>query len=353
MQKNANVANYLKAIHFDHPEWIPAQVALLPSAWLEHGEALEEVALAFPQYFPGYRAGGYRDVRLPRRQREGRWTDAWGIVWDNAREGMASIPVESEAPLRNWAAFADFRPPDIETVDDDGNARDWAAFEKRVEQTKARGGLASGGLVHGFMFMRLFYLRGFANFMLDVATRDPRLDELIEMVRAHNVALVSRCLAAGVEMMRGGDDMGMQTSLAISPGDWLRYLKPCLEAIWGPCRDRGVPVYQHSDGHILDIIPHLVECGVSVVDPQIRANTLHGIVDVAKGKVCIQLDLDRQLFPFATPEQAREHIVGAKEALYMPEGGLMMRAACAHDVRVEVVRAICEAFDEIGCGPSV
>lgn len=73
--------------------------------------------------------------------------------------------------------------------------------------------------------------------------------------------------------------------------------------------------------------------------------------EVARGKVCVFLDLDRQLFPFATPQQARAHIVEAKKALYMPEGGLMLKAACAHDVDVSVVRAICETYDCIGCGP--
>ena len=38
--------------------------------------------------------------------------------------------------------------------------------------------------------------------------------------------------------------MGMQTSLAISPRNWLHYMKPCFEATWGPCRDQSVTVYQ-------------------------------------------------------------------------------------------------------------
>ena len=75
---------------------------------------------------------------------------------------MASIPVDSEAPLRDWAAFADFRPPDIETIDDDGNPRDWAAFEKRVEEIRRRGGLPSeaGELVAFLLSDRAAYMTG-------------------------------------------------------------------------------------------------------------------------------------------------------------------------------------------------
>jgi len=351
MPKNERTQNFLKATYFDHPDWIPAQITLLPSAWLKHGEALDEVAVDYPQFFPGHRPGSFRDLQLSRPHQKGRWTDAWGVMWDNAEEGISAIPVDAEAPLQDWDALDTYRAPDLLEIDDHGAARNWDATRDQMERTRENGGLPGGGLIHGFMFMRLFYLRGFSNFMLDVATRDPRLGKLIDLVLEQNVRLVQKYLELGAENFHGGDDMGMQTGLTISPRDWLHYLKPCFEAIWGPTRDRDVTVYQHSDGHILDIIPHLVECGVDIVDPQIRANTLQGIVDVAKGKVCVFLDLDRQLFPFATEAQARSHIIEAKEALYQPEGGLMMKAACAHDVSPSIVRTICETFVEVGGGP--
>ena len=351
MAKNERVQNYLDAIHFNHPDWIPATVSLLPASWLKYGEAMEEVVLDHPKLFPGYQAGRFRNQRLERNYRKGRWTDPWGVVWDNMVEGMASIPVEDEAPLRDWAAFDDYAPPDPLAEDDRGSPFDWERVAQGIARAKQAGGLASGGLVHGFMYMRLFYLRGFTNFMIDVATRDPRLDKLIHMVLSRNVAQVQKYLELGIEHLSGGDDMGMQTALPIRPEDWVHYLKPCFEAIFGPCRDRGVSVYLHSDGHILEIIPHLVECGVSVINPQVRANTLDGLVSVAKGRVCINLDLDRQLFPFATPDEVRAHIREAKQTLYTPEGGLMLNAECAPDVPVDTVRAICETLEEVGGGP--
>ena len=146
--------------------------------------------------------------------------------------------------------------------------------------------------------------------------------------------------------------MGMQDSLPISPTDWRRCLGPCFESIFGRCRDRGIYVYLHSDGHIIEIIPDLVKCGVTVINPQIRANTLEGLVEYAKGDVCINLDLDRQLFPFATTAQIKAHIREARDHLYSPDGGLMLHAECAPDVPLENIKAICEALEEAGCGPS-
>ena len=56
-----------------------------------------------------------------------------------------------------------------------------------------------------------------------------------------------------------------------------------------------------SDGKLLEIVDDLVECGVSVHDPQLRANGLDGIVRRYRGKLCAQVDLDRQAFALSAP----------------------------------------------------
>ncbi|MEW6355415.1 MAG: uroporphyrinogen decarboxylase family protein [Planctomycetota bacterium] len=351
MKKNEHVANFIKAMTFEKPDWIPCTVSCLPATRTKYEDTLDEIFLQHPNLFPGFKPGGWKDQKLDRNYRAGRWTDAWGVVWDNCEEGMAAIPVEDKAPIQDWAAFDTYTPPDPMQVDDHGDRVDWAARAASCARAKEHGGLASGHLIHGFMFMRLFYLRGFSNFMIDVGTHDPRLDRLVSMVLDHNVVLVDKWLECGIELLSGGDDMGMQTSLPIRPEDWRRYLKPCFEAIFGRCRDRGVHVYLHSDGHIVEIIPDLVECGVTVINPQIRANTLKGLVDVAKGTVCINLDLDRQMFPFATPAEIKAHIHECRDALHSHDGGLMLNAECAPDVPLANIKAICEALEEVGCGP--
>jgi len=65
----------------------------------------------------------------------------------------------------------------------------------------------------------------------------------------------------------------------------------------------------------------LVECGVNIINPQIRANGLQGLEKIAKGKVCIHLDLDRQLFPFASQEEIKSHIRKVVKILGSRKGG--------------------------------
>jgi hypothetical protein len=108
-----------------------------------------------------------------------------------------------------------------------------------------------------------------------------------------------------------------------------------------------VPVYLHTDGHVLEIIPDLIEVGVRVLNPQFRANGLAGLQELAQGRITIDLDLDRQLFPFATPSQIQDHISEAYEALYMPEGGLMFTAECGPDVSLEIFDIICATLETL------
>jgi hypothetical protein len=349
--KNRRTVNYLRTVYLDHPEWTPCSVNFLPATWIRHGAALEDLVLSHPRVFPNY-VRGSTDFTFPRMwnplYEPGRHTDCWGVVWENIARGLDSqVAVH---PLQDWAAFDQWkqRLPDPMRDDWFGPRPSWDDVRQSLRDAADRGELArGGGLAHGFFFMNLYYLRGFENLMLDLAGGEPRLDELIAILVDYNVAVIRGYLESGAEMMTFGEDLGMQTALPVSPAMWRRVVKPAYEAMFGPCRDRGVPVYLHSDGHILEIIPDLIETGVRIINPQIRANGLPGLREVARGKVAVDLDLDRQLFPFATPSEIGDHVGEAHEALYLEEGGLMLSAECGPDVPLENVDAVCRAFERV------
>jgi uroporphyrinogen-III decarboxylase len=138
----------------------------------------------------------------------------------------------------------------------------------------------------------------------------------------------------------------MQTALPMSPAKWRKYLKPCYARIYGRCKEVGWWVYMHTDGHCYEVIPDLKDCGVDVINPQIRANGLDNLVATCKGKICVNLDLDRQLFPFCQPEDIDAHIREAVEALGSPEGGLWLSAEIGPDVPLDTIEAICVALEK-------
>jgi uroporphyrinogen decarboxylase len=279
--RNRRAVNLLKAIYFDGPEWTPCRVGLMPATWMRYREDLEELVLAHPRLFPDY-VKGTRDfdaIENPLYEL-GRHTDCWGVVWENRERGLDSIPVEN--PLEDWSALEGYVPPDP-LRDDTFGPRDWEEVRHELLAAKGRGDLAKGdGLLHGFMYMRLYYLRGFENLMLDLARKEPRLGKLIQMVEAYNDGVIRRYLGLGAEYMSFGDDLGLQNALPMSPATWREYIKPPYERLFRPCREAEVPIYLHTDGHVLEIIPDLIEVGVRVLNPQFRANGLEGLKEMAK-----------------------------------------------------------------------
>jgi uroporphyrinogen decarboxylase len=349
-EKNMRAANFLKAMRFEYPAWVPCSMYFLPAAWIKHRESLEESVLAHPRVFPGYRQGqvdfDYISGGMPPSFELGRHTDCWGVVWENLQRGCEGIVVEE--PLKDWAAFPEWerRLPDPEK-DDCFGPRDWEKLRGQLEAARRQGDVAAvGPLMHGCFFMLLYYLRGFENLLVDMVSDEPMLRELSDRVLAYNTAVIRRCLDFAPELMILAEDLGMQTSLPISPDMWRRWVKPGYEAMCRPCRERGIPVYLHSDGQILDIIPDLIEVGVRILNPQFRANGLRGLQEVARGRVCLDQDLDRQLMPFATPSQLEDHVGEIVDGLDRPEGGLMIKVECGPDVPLENVEAVCRGLEK-------
>ena len=346
--RDRHTVNLLKTMYFDGPDYTPCRVGLMPATWMKYGEALDEVVLAHPRLFPGHKKGSatFEEFGDPLYEL-GEHTDAWGTVWRNIERGLTSFP--TGYPLTDWDDFDSYTAPNPD-ADEFGRPRDWESTARALAGAKEKGHLATGWLVHGFMYLRLTYLRGFENLMLDIASGEPRLAELIRMVEDQNMAVVGKWIEAGAEYMVAGDDLGLQQALPMSPAHWREYVKPSYERIFAPCREADIPVYLHTDGHVLEIIGDLIDVGVTIINPQIRANGLPGLQKYAKGRVVIDLDLDRQLFPFASPRQLREHVREAYEALRAPEGGLMLYAECEPDVPLANIDAICCALEEV-CNP--
>ena len=349
MKKTKDTENFFRVINFDYPEWIPVMVGLPPATWFRYGRDLETIVLSHPVLFPNYIKGDFEHIELTRGYQLGRWVDVFGTVWDNVEEGADSSPVESLAPLRDWDTLDAYAFPDPLKYYRYGDAIDWDKRKETLDDVKRRGGLATGKIYHGAMYMRLYYLRGFDNFMIDIATRDPRLDTLIERVLGYNLRLIDKWIEIGIEFFGFADDLGLQRSLPMSPADWRHYIKPCFAQMFQKCRNRDVYVSLHSDGYILDIIPDLIECGVQLLNPQVRPNTLKGLAERCKGKIAINLDLDRQLFPFVSERQIRDHITEAIDTLALPEGGLRLYAECNRDVPLKSIEAICSTLEELGC----
>ena len=339
--------NYLRIKNFQNPEWIDCWMSISQDSWyLQKDEITTKILNQYPYLFRGQTFDtNLNAYNMPAPYSPGRYTDSWGCVWENIHSGVEGQVIFH--PLGEDAAFDSYIPPSEDQ--NDFAPMDWEAIKREAETSRNRGEIVQG---NGWrLFDRMYFLRGFEQLMMDIAEDNPCLPRLIDMIWEQKRKWLKKWLDIGMDEIGFHTDIGTQKALMISPAHFRKYLKPMFTDLFGMCRKAGSLVHLSSDGNILDIIGDLVECGVTSHDPQYRACTLEGIKNTYFGKpITIQLDLDRQLFGSATPEELDEHVKTAVETLYRPEGGLTVFAGIAGEVSIAQMDALCKALTKY-CRP--
>ncbi len=311
---------------------VVSRVAITYPVWKQFGAQLDALETRSEHVRVGI-------ARTPGRAAYAEETDRWGCHWIYPLEALDGVCIGH--PLASWEALAQYQAPDPDRF------TDWQQARHDVAAAHAQGQPAHGGTDHGFIFLRLTYLRGFGPCMVDFAEGRPELEELIARVEAYWMTVVRRWVELGVDSIGFGDDLGLQHALPISPATWRRYIKPSYRRIFSYCRQHGVHVSLHSDGHILDIIPDLIECGVSVLNPQDLVNGLDNIERLAKGRVFLDLDIDRQaITAFGTPPECLAHVRRCIERLGSPRGGLSLVWGVYPGTPLANIQAVVEGMAE-------
>lgn len=117
--------------------------------------------------------------------------DAWGCIWETSVNGIEGVV--QNAPLSDWDSLKSYAMPNAATQTDRG-LRDWQAEREEIERKRAEGRITAGSVPHGFLFQRIQYLRGFEDAMIDFATGDPRLKNLIDRLVGHNLVIIRNYL---------------------------------------------------------------------------------------------------------------------------------------------------------------
>jgi len=320
---------------------VPCSVHVVGTVWDEDPKLFE----ALVREAPNVRISCARD---PQRELESHTVDAWGCEW-HYPGGYLDGQVEGH-PLSDWADYESYVLPAP------GEYRNWSEIEDQVRTARRKGKTAWGSVEHGYLYMRMTYLRGFENFMIDLARGSPQLFALRDRIAAFYLEVIERFARIGVDAISFGDDLGHQTTLPMSPPAWRELLKPAYAEIYARCRANNIAVYMHTDGWIVEIIPDLIDVGVDILNPQDLVNGLDELERVAKGKVCIDLDIDRQsVTVFGSPDEIDAHIRKCVERLGSREGRLMLIWGVYPGTPLENVAACVRAMQKyhaMWAGPS-
>jgi hypothetical protein len=113
-----------------------------------------------------------------------------------------------------------------------------------------------------------------------------------------------------------------------------------------PARAAGCVIHMHSDGDIRALAADLLTDGVQVLNLQDLVNGLDWIADTLAGRVCIDLDVDRQsVTRFGSPAQIDALLRSEVTRLGRREGGLMMVYGLYPGTPIENAWAVADAME--------
>jgi len=181
---------------------------------------------------------------------------------------------------------------------------------------KARAtGLAVYGGVWASLFTIARSIMGEENFLVATISNPELVTVLVQRLCDFylevNKAYFSAC-SKEIDIFYFGSDFGTQASLFISPDMFAQFFKPSFKRLVNQAKGYGLKVMFHTCGAVCDLIPHLGDCGIEVLDPvQVSAANMNPAILAAKykGKIAFHGGISTQTtLPFGTPDQVRAEV---------------------------------------------
>ena len=178
-----------------------------------------------------------------------------------------------------------------------------------------------------------------------------KITELCKTLMGHFL----REIGEDIDMIKIGDDLGMQNSLLMSPKMYRDIVKPIhADYISFIKSHTKAKLFFHTDGDVFPLIPDFIEMGVDILNPvQTSAGKMSNLEELKRqfGRhlvFCGAIDTHRVL-PFGTPEEVRLEVKRIIQILGQ-DGGYML--ASVHtimpDVPPENILAMVDAAMEFG-----
>lgn len=295
--------NFLEAIRFGQPEYVPMQN--------------EDVCHTF------WFAGNFH---------MGTWRDHWGIDWLVGLDG--TVPFPKGNPLPSLDRLADYElpnPDDLHLTDE--------TLAKLAEVDRGER-LVKANLAY-LLFERAWAVMGMENFLIALATHPTEAKAFLHGIADYARRVFDRCLEMGVDGVSFSEDLGSQRALMISPAMFREFFLPEYEHCFANVLREGKIVWFHSCGCVDAIAADLAGIGVTVLNPiQARANDLAKIKADTYGRMALHGGIDTEVLLCGTTDDVRAEVIRIMDIL-KPGGGWV----CAPDQGIPGVPP--ESFDAL------
>lgn len=198
-------------------------------------------------------------------------------------------------------------------------------------------------------------LRGMEHFFIDLAANPKLVEAMLERITylyTQRTKAVLQRLGKEVDIVGGGDDLGMQDRLQFSPETFRKIFKPHYLKAYSEVRSiSSAAIHFHCCGSCVDILDDLIDVGV---------NILHPIQPMARGMDLAELKkrfgkhltfhggIDTQrVVPFGTVEEVKAETIKCFEILGKGGGYILGPSHCFQpNDPMENIAAIYKAAQE-------
>jgi len=253
----------------------------------------------------------FLDDKVRTDKEKGIQYDIWGIGWDQVlTEGfhIRHHPLIESRDLREYI----FPDPDEKLV---------SFIASIVPEEKMNYFILFD---QGFtLFERSWLLRGYENVLTDFYYREKEINYLLDGITEFNIEIAKKAVKTGnIDGGYTGDDFGTQRSLVMSPDIWRKFFKARYKKIWNIYKEKNLPVFHHSCGDLIEIIPDLIEIGLDVLTPiQPEAMDISLLAERFGRHLSFFGGISTQkTLPFGTPEEVRSEVIERIEVLGKYQG---------------------------------
>ncbi|HDL18679.1 MAG TPA: methyltransferase, partial [Bacteroidetes bacterium] len=194
------------------------------------------------------------------------------------------------------------------------------------------------------------------NFLMDLVTDQQNVEALLDaLMEIHLATLEKVCREVGdlADILRFGDDLGMDSGPFMSPEIYRKLFKPRHKMLCDYVKkNSGMRTFLHSCGSVYKLIPDLIEAGYEILNP-VQTNC----TDMEPEKLKKEFGRDitfwgggadtRFVLNRAAPDEVKEHVKKRLD-IFMPGGGFVFNTV--HNILPEVppenIIAMFEAVEE-------
>ncbi|TXT63479.1 MAG: hypothetical protein BAJALOKI3v1_360005 [Promethearchaeota archaeon] len=333
-----------RAFHFDKPDRVPMSCVNLKTDFFP--VSIYPPKSWQPKEFPPHVQGGvdsirkfyYRTLiyRWKRKYRkaagyERKWwkkphisIDEWGIQWKSSGSESEDITRGHPhfGPLQeSWDRIDEVEIPDM------SNEKRYRIIKNPLWKLLGRKRYTIGELAPNGFFNLCSQIRGFNNYLIDLARNPKQVHELNEKVLPYFTSLIKNYkeFYPSLDSIMVADDLGTQKSPFISPSIFTKFFKQPYKKIIDLTHELGMDFILHSCGQIYELMPDIIDIGVDVFE--FDSPHMVGVDNfnqwAEQNKVAFWLSSNIQsTYTLGTPEEVEQEIKRYIKKVGNNEGGL-------------------------------